>query len=499
MQYKQTLLKGISFSYLYIFVYLVTGVLTTPILLNHFKADYFALLMLIYAIITYLNNIRFGLPESLAAILAKSTDTDFNISTVKKSFIILTFILLAALVAFFISSLFISDWRFFLGDVYALNEDDVVNVFYILIVFALIKIPLDLSLSIFVGFHEVYLEKIYKILNLLANFAVVVFVLYADKSIVFFAFAAGLLDLVVSVLSFVHVAVRYGIFRKDNITQYIDSSDLLKKGGLFFQLSFIQTIIWGAGILIVSHMLTLQDVTVYSLTMKIYIYLFYAFIIINTVIAPLYGKYFSNSSWGDIRRVFNLMILFLPFLGGFIWVGSLYFMSDVVALWTGSNEFYIGAMFVLFMGGFFYFTGYINSYVTLLYSIGEIKSIILVRWKEVILNLLVSIVATYFMGVTGIAVGMVLSISLISAWSLPKYIEEKSKGELILDFTIQKKHFLLVLLPNIIIAFIVVNSVEDLLTKVLFFLVITMVYISSSWYMLPLGNKAYITNFLKDK
>ena len=137
---------------------------------------------------------------------------------------------------------------------------------------------------------------------------------------------------------------------------------------LFFQLSLTQTLIWGVGIFLVSHILSLEYVTIYSLNMKIYIYILYAYIIVNTVIAPLYGRYFADNSWKDIERIFNLMLLLLPFLGGFIWIGTLYFMSDIIALWTGSQEFYIGSLFVLLMGSFFYFTGYVNSYITLLYS-----------------------------------------------------------------------------------------------------------------------------------
>ena len=168
---KNTFLKAISFSYLYIAVYLVTGILTTPMLLSHFQPDYFALLMLIYAIITYLNNIRFGLPESLAAMLAKNKDKYLQIFMVRKTFFLLLFFMFIALSLLFVTELFIGDWRIILGDVYMLNKEEVISVFYIFIIFALLKVPLDISLSVFIGFHEVYLEKIYRIINPLVNFA----------------------------------------------------------------------------------------------------------------------------------------------------------------------------------------------------------------------------------------------------------------------------------------------------------------------------------------
>ncbi|WP_324172658.1 hypothetical protein [Sulfurimonas sp.] len=494
---KKVFFKGISFGYLYISVYLLTGIFTTPMLLNHFGADYFALLMLVYGIITYLNNIRFGLPESLAVLLAKSKNTIYNINLVKKNFYILASIVLLVCVIFFLTNNFVSDWRILLGDVYALNKEEVINVFFILIIFALIKIPFELSLSVFIGFHEVFLEKLYKIFNLLVNFSLVVFVVYNNENIIFFVISAGILDLMVSLVAFSHMLLRYKIFKIKTSSQNIVSKELMKNALLFFQLSITQTVIWGAGILIVSHLLSLEDVTVYSLTMKIYIYLFYAFIIVNSVIAPLYGKYYSEDSWEAIKKVFDLMILLFPFLGGIIWIGTLFFMSDVIYLWTGSKEFFIGNTFIFFMGFFFYFTGYVSSYVTLLYSIGEVKSIIHLRWIELIVNFIISIIATYFIGLVGIALGMVFPIALISTRYLPKYISEKTNNKIILDFSIQKKHFLIIILPSIVVAYIVIFFINFLMIKLVIFIVICFLYTFLSWNLLASKDKVYIISLLK--
>ena len=76
-----------------------------------------------------------------------------------------------------------------------------------------------LSLSVFIGYHEVYLEKIYKILNLLCNFSLILFVIYTDKNIIFFALWAGILDLFVTLLSFLHAIIKYKLLSK-HITKY---------------------------------------------------------------------------------------------------------------------------------------------------------------------------------------------------------------------------------------------------------------------------------------
>lgn len=496
---KTTFIKGISFSYLYIVIYLITGILTTPLLLNHFGAEYFALLMLIYAIITYLNNIRFGLPESMAALLAQSKDKLYNIFLVKKIFILLLLITLVVLGLFLAVSIFIDDWRILLGDLDTLDKERVVNIFYIFIIFALIKVPLDISLYTFVGFHEVYLEKIYKIINPLVNFTLVIFVVHTNQNILFFAFWAGLLDFMVSLISFIHVISRYKIFANKNILNTITSKKLLKNGMLFFQLSLTQSIIWGVGIFFVSHILSLTHVTIYSLTMKVYIYIFYTFIIINSVIAPLYGKYFSNNNWIAIREIFNILLLILPFIGGGIWITTLFFMSDIIILWTGSNEFYIGHSFVFFLGIFFYFTGYINSYITLLYSIGKIKLILLIRWKEVFVNLLITLIATYLFGLVGVAMGMAFAITVISVRYIPKCILSFTNNEIKINFKTQKKHFYLILAPSIFITVIIILSTNIFVIKFLCFICISMLYIWTSWRILESKDKDYILALLKHK
>lgn len=492
--YKNNFFRGVVFSYLYIAVYLITGILTTPLLLNHFQADYFALLMLIYTIITYLNNIRLGLPESLAAIVAKNNNKLENILTIKKSFFILVSIVILFFILFYFAGFIIEDWRIVLGDVYSLEKDKVLNVFFILVIFAVLRIPLDMALSVYIGFHDVYLEKVYRLLNPLINFILILFVVYTGKSILFFAFLAGLFDFLVSFISFVHAVKRYRLI-KIKVKQNIDctrSFELIKQGSLFFQLSLTQNIIWGVGIFFVSHMLTLYDVTVYSLTMKIYIYIFYAFIIINSVLAPLYGKHYANNNWNEIKLFFNISILFLPFLGGFIWITSLYFMDSIIFLWTGSNKFYIGDFYVFFMGIFFYFMGYVNSYITLLYSIGQIKKIIAIRWKEVLLNLLITIIFIYFFDLLGVAIGISIALVLTSVKSMPSYISISTGENIKINFDVQIKHFKYILLPNILIAFFLSVYIDDIFIKFVCFSISIYIYSRLSWHILLSKDKDYI-------
>lgn len=496
--YKKIFIKGFFFSYLYIVVYLVIGLLSTPFLLSYFKADYFALLMLVYAIILYLNNISFGLPESLSSILARSNDTLFKVNLIKKYFLLLFCFVIFTVFLFSCIDFIIDDWRLILGDVYSLNKETVLYVFFILVFFALLKIPFDLSLSIFIGMNDVYLEKIYKTIMVLANFILILFVIKHEVNIINFALSAGIIDLLVSIFAFIHMILKYDVLnntKKEN-TNLIE---IIKNGSIFFQLSITHTIIWGIGIFFVSHMLSLHEVTIYSLTMKIYIYIYYAFIIVNSIIAPLYGRFYAEDNWNKIKDIFNIMILFFPFLGGLIWIGTLYFMKDVIELWTGAKDFYIGDFFVFFMGGFFYFTGYINSYITLLYSIGKIKNTINIRWKEVILNILITFISIYFLGLLGAGIGIFCAIFFVSFRYYPKYVILNTENKINLDFTMHKKHFLYALFPNIILVFFVNNLTNSFEVKIIFFLISFFSYFLITFYILEFKYKNYLINLFNLK
>jgi len=259
-------------------------------LLKHFGQDYFSLLMLIFAVITYINNVKLGIPESLAMLVAKQSNTELSKFQIKKSFLILIAVVCIALSIIFLVNALITDWRIILGDVYQLEKDSVLDVLYVLVAFALIRIPLDLSLSVYIGFHDVYLEKIYRSINLIVNFLLVLFVVQNNHNIIFFVWSAAIADLLVSIASFVHALFKYKIYKSIRHSVNFRTTRLLSSGVHFFQLNLTQTIVWGAGIFLVSHLLSLESVAIYSLTMKIYVFIFYAFTIINTVIAPLYGR-----------------------------------------------------------------------------------------------------------------------------------------------------------------------------------------------------------------
>jgi 3-hydroxyacyl-[acyl-carrier-protein] dehydratase len=43
-----------------------------------------------------------------------------------------------------------------------------------------------------------------------------------------------------------------------------------------------------------------------------------------------------------LEKILYVKLLIQPFLGGLIWITTLYFMNDVINIWTGSKNFFIG-------------------------------------------------------------------------------------------------------------------------------------------------------------
>ena len=492
--HRKLFIKSVIFSYINVFLYLFIGILITPILLEYFGQDYFSFLMLVYAIITYINNIKLGLPESLAMLVAKQSITELRRFKIKKSFLILVVIVSFTVSIIFLASTLITDWRVILGNVYQLEKDSILEVLYVLVAFALIRIPLDLSLSVYIGFHDVYLEKIYRSINLIINFLLVLFVVQNNYNIIFFAWSVAIADLLVSIASFMHAFFKYKIYRSARHPVKFSTKSLLSSGVHFFQLNITQTMVWSTGIFFVSHLLSLESVTIYSLTMKIYVFIFYGFIIINTVIAPLYGKYIANNDYQLINKVINISILVLPFIGGVIWIMTIVFMEHIVSLWTSSDHFFIGNYFIFFMGLFFYTAGYVYSYITLMYSLGKASSILSIRWTEVLFGFFLSFILVYYIGVTGIAIGLAFSSLLISMQYMP--IKIRREVYINLDFSSHKKHFFVVLLPSIIAALMIVEFYDSIWEKIIAIVILLAFYSGTSWMLLGTEIREDITSHL---
>ncbi len=492
--YRTSFITGATFSYIHVFLYFFTGLLVTPVLLGHFGQDYFSLLMLIYAIIAYINNIKLGLPESLAMLVAKQSNTELSKFQIKKSFLILTIVACLALSIIFLIGTLITDWRVILGGVYQLEKDIVLEVLYVLVAFSLIRIPLDLSLSVYVGFHDVYLEKIYRSINLIVNLLLVLFVVQNNHNIIFFAWSAAIADLLVSLVSFVHALFKYKIYRSAWHSANFRTTRLLRSGIHFFQLNITQAIVLGSGIFLVSHLLSLESVATYSLTMKVYAFIFYAFTIINTVVAPLYGKCIANNDHQVINKVFNVSILLLPFVGGVIWIVTIVFMRPVILLWTSSEHFFIGNYFVVFMGLFLYTAGYIYSYITLIYSFGKVSSILSIRWVEVLFGFFLSFILVHYIGVSGIAIGLSSASLLISMRYMPIHV--RKVASINLDFSTHKKHFFVVLLPSIIAALIIVEFYDSIWEGIIASVILLAFYSVASWKQLGLEDRRGIIKHL---
>jgi ABC-type lipoprotein release transport system permease subunit len=115
---------------------------------------------------------------------------------------------------------------------------------------------------------------------------------------------------------------------------------------------------------------------------------------------------------------------------------------------------------------------------------------------EVLVSLSVSLIAVYFLGLIGVAIGMSVAIVLTSVRYLPKQIIKKSGGKLSLNFDLQIKHFLVVILPSVIIALVVSINTQLFMIKFSVFLLMSIYYVWYSWLLLPIKKKKTVMLFL---
>ncbi|MGJ0372854.1 oligosaccharide flippase family protein [Aliarcobacter cryaerophilus] len=495
---KKLFLKGVSYSYIRHIITLITGIISLPLLLNYFGTVNYGIWILIVGLAGYVNTISFGIPSAMTTLIAKTSNQNEKYQILKKSFYLLVVISFVFL-AFFIFVLYFDDtWIIsLLGNI---DEEFIPltkNMFILFVIFTLIKLPLNLYMQFFTGMNTVYISEIYQIATAIVGFITVLVVVYLDLGILIFVLLWLVGQVIVNVISVLHVFVKYNYLNIEaKGLQSVTHNDILKSGFAFFQVGIAASLVWSTDNLVISHFLSPELVTPYSIAFKIFTYIFMFSAIVNGVIGPMYGNAYANNDWDSIRKFTSTIHKLLPIIGAYIWISLIFFAKEVIILWTGKEEAFGGYLLVFSLGLYGYALSYVNTYATLVYSLNFANKTLNIAWSEAIINLLLSIVFIKFLGIGGVALGTALSALFIS-FILPSIIKKITKDEIIYDFKYTKKHFLLLVFPLILLALYSINfSINE---KIIIFIIISIAYGLFSWKLLLEEDRKILMNIIKKR
>ncbi|MBE3022561.1 oligosaccharide flippase family protein [Campylobacter sp. 7477a] len=495
---KKLFFKGVSYSYIRQITTIVTGIISLPLLLNYFGTTNYGIWVLILGLTGYIHTISFGIPAAMTTLVAKTSNKNEKYQILKKSFFLLGAISFFFLILFIFILYFDDVWIIvILGNIDEKFIQITKSMFIIFIIFTLIKLPLGLYMQFFTGINMVYITEVYSIITAIAGFIITLVVVYLDLGILFFVLLWLSGQLIVNIISVFHVVFGYGYFNKEEKGSHeITYSDILKSGFAFFQVGIAASLVWSADNLIISHFLSPDFVTPYSIAFKIFTYVFIFSAIINGVIGPMYGNAYANNDWNAIRKFTFTIHKILPILGAYTCVFLIFFTKEIVILWTGKNEAFGGYLLVVSLGLYGFFLSYVNTYATLLYSLNLANKILYIAWGEAIVNLLLSIVLIQLLGIGGVALGTAMS-ALFVLLLLPKAIKKATKGEIVYDLKYGKKHFLLIVFPLILLSFICVDL--DIINKMIIFIMVSIFYLLFSWRLLESNDINFLLKAISRK
>jgi O-antigen/teichoic acid export membrane protein len=389
--------------------------LLVPVYLKYFGSDDYGAWILVNSFVQYLALANFGLPTTLTVFGANLKNKSLIYILYRKClrliFFIITAILLVGLALLYLKFL---NPQFFFGtstkSLYYFNSLLICFLLYLL------RSPLQLSLSIFSAVGKGYLSKIYEIIANVCWPLAFLFVYSIGYGLLGYILLAGILMLIVSILSFVHshiiVNKIYFIHQDIDIDEIPSNKIIVKSSSGFFLISIGASLVWNTDNIVIAKFLQIQDVTIYALTFRIYTLGFVIFSTINNILMPYYGIYKSQNNLVLLKKSYNNSVLLSSFLAIIIWISTFLFSKEIIIFWTKDPNLYGGRYLFFIMGFYGVILSYISSTAVLFSGIKIIRIPIFLTFIEGIVNLSMSVVLITKLKILGVAIGTLIGATI---------------------------------------------------------------------------------------
>ncbi len=426
----------------------VSNILFIPLALDLLGTTIFGLWMVVASIIAYMGLSQFGLGSATAVMIAQSKTQEEQRNIFFNSIRFLTIAGIGLL---------------FFGVFMAIKQDIWINIFGVISPNLLqeailciglmgfsyaLRLPSVAFSSTFIGMQDVHLERLYTaILPPLISLSAVIVVKLTGGGLVELAIFTGGGQIILSLLSGLHLIKRYPHYLYKKSNQNVDSKSqklFLKSSARYFFISLSALVVWGGDNLIISYFIGPDAVTAYSVTFKVFTAAYGVFIIINSALWSLFGKAASEDDWNWMDSTYKKAIVLMPFIGGGIWITGVLFVKPFINLWTGPNG-YGGELVVFSLGGYGYLLALVNLHATLLTGMNITKRMIWIGVAEAIANFIFSIFLLQWFGIGGVALGTLLSTLVTTFWLLPLEVRRSTYQKIKISWITIIRHALVTL------------------------------------------------------
>lgn len=456
------------------------GFISAPISLNYWRTEQFGIWAIITSLAAYLSISGLGIDAAAGILMTKNNSSKIKRTIFRKSIFIVIISAVLFLVLFIIVIYVFPDWYRVIGNMSDEILETVKMATTIFIIFFIVNLPFGVISNSFAAYQKAYLNNIFIILNSLLFFIILLIVVYVKGSLINYSLMYGCTILSVNIIkTFVYFIVLKTYNIKD-IKDQLSSEDckynvILKTG---FNLWFYGLAVLAStniSNLIISNTLNVSSVTPFILNYKLYYMAFLFITAINLSSAPLFGKEYGQKNWYWIKNAYHNFFIITVVLGGAICLGGLLFLRDILYLWVGS-EGYAGFGLIVILGLYFFFNSISNINYIIINSLNYTSKIGFISWAETGLFILFSIVFVKYVGVYGVALGMLIGSVGITQWALPLIIYRRSEKRLKYNLKIVLLIFFF-LLVSIPVAITIQNIIALWYFRVLLGIILFFLYI----------------------
>lgn len=409
----------------FIFKTLAIGLsyLLIPLTINYLNIEQYGIWMTLLSLITWVTFFDIGLGSGMRNKLAEALAT--NDTKLAKTYVSTTYAAVGfiALIIFIllISILPFIPWNKVFNTT-SIGDNELLKIVFIVGFFFFFNFVLSLYRQIFYAYQQASIVAVGQLLlNLFALITIYFLVHYTTSNLFYLGTSYGVSMVLSSLL------LTYYLYKKHNKVipsmKYVDLSKVKEIGSLgvkFFIIQMAVLVILATDNMIITQILGPEHVTPYDVVRK----LFGIIILGHTIlVTPLWSAYTEAYAKGDIKWIKKtlkkLNMLIVPIIIAVVIL--VIFARDIINIWVGPNI-RVPYLLVVFMGIYTIISIWNNNFGYILAGISKIRLSVVSATLGGIINIPVSIYLAKTMGISGVILGTIISLSFsailhpIRAW-----------------------------------------------------------------------------------
>lgn len=432
---KNSYLKGLSSSYLYILLSILVSFFMIPFSLHYLTKEEFGIFTVANELLLWLGLLEFG---TVSVLKSKAShflggDKSINFNTVVSSAFFLQ--LLAGLMILFIGFIMSNHMETFFDLDNSVHNIDLV--FQIMVLGLSLSISTNVFSSLLIAAKQVHIDNYLRIGMLLLKTIITIILLMNGFKLISLAIANLVAVVVISGIAFYRIR---GVFPGLKISyaniRFMEMKSMIGKGWWFTVGGLAGIFINSLDSLLIGKFISVGIVANFVITKKLFDTAHRFIMQIFHVSRPYFGSFYGAQEYKKIQILYQLSINVSIYLTVLISIVILLINKWFISIWVGS-EFYLGDVLSMLLAfNFILQSAVIPNRILFSSTLYEVKKQNFIRIEEGVVNLILSVVLINYFGVNGAIIASIIATLIFSNIYL-----NKLSNDFFLEYTKSKNNY----------------------------------------------------------